>query len=318
MEANNILSIVVPTYNRAEFLDYSLEVHIPMVREFGIEICIFDNASTDHTEEIVSKWMKEYPLLSYHKNETNLGPDANFEKALKYPQSEYVWLLGDTYQIQVDTFKKVVDIINLDQFDHILVNVGHEVKDVPSQIYQDQNQLLNDLFWLMTCLSVHIYKKSLITSANFGRFKNSNFIQTGIIFEYISNVEFKAYWCQEHSVERLSVLGRTKKDTWINNFFEIWLKNRINVIMALPPSYSLEIKLKSIRYDGYDRKQLTIKKLLHFRSMNLLNYAVYKEYEHILPLVVPYSKYIILLISLLPIKTYNFLRFFWRFLKRNQ
>ena len=72
MEINKKLSIVIPTYNRADFLDYSLEIHIPMLKEYGIEIAIFDNASTDNTQEIVSKWMKEYDYLTYHKNETNI------------------------------------------------------------------------------------------------------------------------------------------------------------------------------------------------------------------------------------------------------
>lgn len=70
MEINKNLSIVIPTYNRADFLDYSLEVYIPMLKEYGIEIAIFDNASTDNTYEIVSKWIKEYDYLTYHKNET--------------------------------------------------------------------------------------------------------------------------------------------------------------------------------------------------------------------------------------------------------
>ena len=99
MEINKKLSIVIPTYNRADFLDYSLEIHIPMLKEYGIEIAIFDNASTDNTEKVVSKWMEEYPYLSYHRSETNIGPDANFERALKYPDTEYIWLLGDTYEI---------------------------------------------------------------------------------------------------------------------------------------------------------------------------------------------------------------------------
>lgn len=36
MNKNTLLSIVIPTYNRAEFLDYSLEVHIPLLKKFGI------------------------------------------------------------------------------------------------------------------------------------------------------------------------------------------------------------------------------------------------------------------------------------------
>ncbi|MBV5277921.1 MAG: glycosyltransferase family 2 protein [Campylobacteraceae bacterium] len=111
MEQNKQLSIVIPTYNRADFLDYSLEVHIPLLEKYNIQIFISDNASTDNTREIVSKWMKEYKFLSYYQNETNIGPDANFEKALKLPDTEYIWLLSDTYQIPDDGISYLLSTI---------------------------------------------------------------------------------------------------------------------------------------------------------------------------------------------------------------
>jgi len=45
MEANKQLSIVISTYNRAYFLDYCLEVHMPLVKQYHLEICIYNNAS---------------------------------------------------------------------------------------------------------------------------------------------------------------------------------------------------------------------------------------------------------------------------------
>ena len=75
---NNNLSIVIPTYNRADFLDYSLEIHIPLAKKYNVPIYIVDNASTDNTGEIVNKWMCEYVFLFYSRNKKNLGPDLNF------------------------------------------------------------------------------------------------------------------------------------------------------------------------------------------------------------------------------------------------
>ena len=33
---NNLVSILIPTYNRADFLDYSLGIHIPMIEKYNI------------------------------------------------------------------------------------------------------------------------------------------------------------------------------------------------------------------------------------------------------------------------------------------
>lgn len=308
---------MIPTYNRADFLDYSLEVHIPMVKQYNIEICIFDNASTDNTCEVVLKWMKEYAFLTYHKNEINIGPDANFERALKYPQTNYVWLLGDTYQLESGTIEYIMELIKNDCFDHILINVGNEIKDIKTQVYQDQNKLLEDLFWLMTCLSVHIYSHSLIKEANFSRYRNSNFIQTGIIFEYIDNRDFKVFWNSQHSVKRVSSINGTLKDLWINNYFEIWLKNRINVIMSLPPSYKIFIKFNSIKYDGYNRKQVNIKTLLYYRIENILNYDKVVENKLLLLLIGSYPTYLIsLFIAIIPINFLRFLKMVYKSLKK--
>lgn len=316
MEINKKLSIVIPTYNRADFLDYSLEVHIPMLKEYGIEIAIFDNASTDNTQEIVSKWMKEYDYLTYHKNETNIGPDANFEKALKYPDSDYVWLLGDTYKIQKNTVKYILDLTGNNEFDHILVNVGNELQDIKTQIYQDQNKLLYDLFWLMTCLSVHIYKSSLIKGANFSRYHNSNFIQTGIIFEYINNKDFKIYWNKEYSVERILSVNGLSKDLWIKDYFKIWVNNRINLIMSLPPSYLMDIKLKTIRYDNADRKELRLNSFAYLRIIGVLNLKSVVKYKDLLLLTTSRFNYFVALIfSMCPQSLLVFTRKIVKFLK---
>ena len=58
MESNKQLSIVIPTYNRADFLDYSLKLHIPIVKKYNICIYISDNASTDNTKEVINKLVK--------------------------------------------------------------------------------------------------------------------------------------------------------------------------------------------------------------------------------------------------------------------
>ena len=67
MQANKLISIVIPTYNRAELLDYCLGHHISLVKSNNIKIFIFDNASPDATEIVVRKRIEEYPLIEYYK-----------------------------------------------------------------------------------------------------------------------------------------------------------------------------------------------------------------------------------------------------------
>jgi len=317
MQANPLLSIVIPTYNRADFLDCCLKVHIPLAKAHNIQIFVSDNASTDTTKEIVQKWMEEYPLIRYHCNDTNIGPDKNFERALKYPQTEYVWLLGDTYQIPSEGIDYVLNLIskNNKKYDVIVVNVGKRVSGIPEQDYSDPNHLLSDLGWHMTCLSSLIYNSRLINHSDFSRYHNTNFIQLGIIFEYIAGKDFLIHWIDFISIQGIHIEGILKK-SWQNQAFEVWTKRWSNIIFSLPPSYTLETKLKCIKDHGKKSGIFKIKYLLYFRAFNVLNYKTYRQYSNLFPLTIKYPKLIILLIALLPRAPLLLLHKIYRAIKR--
>ena len=123
MQANKLISIVIPTYNRAELLDYCLGHHISLVKSNNIKIFIFDNASPDATEIVVRKRIEEYPLIEYYKNKENVG-ELNFELALKYPATKYVWLMGDSYLMPSESINYLIDRISSDseKYDMFLFN----------------------------------------------------------------------------------------------------------------------------------------------------------------------------------------------------
>jgi glycosyltransferase involved in cell wall biosynthesis len=92
-----LLSICVPTYNRAERLRVMLQALLPQVAEQPdkIEVWISDNASNDKTVQIVEEARSLAPLY-YSRNESNLGVIKNIIKLTnQLAQGEYVWLLGD-------------------------------------------------------------------------------------------------------------------------------------------------------------------------------------------------------------------------------
>ena len=310
MSPNKYLSIVIPTYNRADFLDHCLNTHVPIAKEHDIEIFISDNASTDNTTEIVNKWMIKYQHINYFKNQSNLGPDNNFELALKYPKSEYIWLLGDTYEITREGINYILEQItnNPNKYDLFLLNIGEEIQNVKSKDYTDRNILLLEMCWLMTCMSCLIYNVNIIKNANFIRYRNTHFIQTGIIFEYIADKTFNIHWKQGISVKRWQTNTNLKKESWQSQIFKIWFEDRANFIFSLPAAYKLDIKLKCIMSNG-PHDGMSIKKLLYFRSKNVFDYKTYKQYSYIFPFTIHLPKSIILLISIFPKDILSALKF---------
>lgn len=300
---NQTLSIAIPTYNRSDFLNHSLATHIPICEKHNIQIFISDNASSDDTSKIVEKWKKIYPHVYYKRNLSNLGPDENFKSVLQMSNTEYTWLLGDTSEIHEPDLKKTLTLISSkEKYDAIVVNLMG-ISQHSSSVYQERNILLRELAGIMSCMSCLIYNRSLISTADFARYSNSWFIQTGIILEKISAQPFKIRWIQEVSITLLSN-EKLKKTSWANTdkIFKIGLEGWLNFILSLPITYSLNNKLVACKGFGEASGSFTIKGMILLRAEGLLNYKIYREYREILKLSISYPRWVIMIISLTPQK----------------
>ncbi len=101
---NKLLTIAIPTYNRAELLDKQLAWLAQAIKgfEFDCEILVSDNCSTDHTQEVISKWQKCLNNITFkvNKNPENLGVMRNIMYCLNSATTKYVWTIGDDDPIQ--------------------------------------------------------------------------------------------------------------------------------------------------------------------------------------------------------------------------
>lgn len=303
MKQNSLLSIVIPTFNRAEFLDYCLGLQIPIAREYAIAIYITDNSSDDNTKLIVENRMSEYCHLKYIRNNENMGPDKNFELGLKLPKTDYIWLMGDTYHIPKKLIEFTIEKISKSNvvFDCFIFNAEGRVRNIPSQEYTDKNKLLLDLGWHMTCMSSLVYSKNLISNANFERYRDTSFIQTGIIFEYINNYKFNICWTDNLSALNIKIDG-VGKNSWQSIVFYIWMERWTNFVFSLPASYHVTTKLKCIMDHGVKSGLFSIKRLILLRYENTLNYETYKTYKHLIPLTIKHATFTVLLISIIPMR----------------
>jgi glycosyltransferase involved in cell wall biosynthesis len=293
------LTITLPTYNRAGFLERSLAEHRYITNAEDASFIILDNASTDATAEVVDRSLMKSEFVRYFRNEQTIPHEQNFEKALKYGESDYIWLLGDTYLIPETSFKAVLSAIGEDDYDLVLLNVAGRVTDVAERVYSDRSELLADLGWHMTCISVLVYNKRLLQEANFTRYHDTNFLQTGIIFEFLSDRPFKVKWLPCHSVQGLKVTGLSKT-SWEDVTFEIWTKRWANFVFSLPSSYSLDSKLKCAMDHGIKSGVLTLKALARLRKKKNFNRDVYHRYAHFFPFTIKYPASLLRLIAILP------------------
>ncbi|MBY0244247.1 MAG: glycosyltransferase family 2 protein [Sphingobacteriaceae bacterium] len=103
-----LLSICIPTYNRAEVLDSTLNSLFsnPDFDAEKIEVVVVDNCSTDDTKEIVSG----YPLVNYYRNSHHVK-DVDFTIVLGYATGDYIRLLNDTISFKPGKLKEMLERI---------------------------------------------------------------------------------------------------------------------------------------------------------------------------------------------------------------
>lgn len=285
---SSLISICIPTYNRASSLKIIMPELISTIKEYNFEILIVDNASSDDTKEVVDDFKKIYNTITYHRQDENVGADKNFEAALRLSKSKYAWLLGDTNLICKDELYTVLNILQTGGHAAVLVNSDNRVKNVPSQVFTDPTLLLKYIGWHITLLCSIIFSKSLIENASFKRYYNSNFIQTGIVFEYLVTNPATSYW---HSGN--AIMGLRKRSGWVNDALLVFAQRWTLFVLSLPPSIPLNIKLSCIKDHGIKSGVFSLKSLIRFRMDGHITKVVYKKYKSYLFYNTKLSTYII-------------------------
>ena len=90
----NKLSVLIPTYNRAERLEKSL-VSYTTEKIQDVEFIVIDNNSLDHTKDLVEKYIKYDNRIKYFKNPFNIGFNRNLYRGFLESSSDWICILPD-------------------------------------------------------------------------------------------------------------------------------------------------------------------------------------------------------------------------------
>lgn len=88
-----LVSIVIPTYNRAAYFAEALASACAQTYP-ALEIIVADDASTDATPDVCQQYADD-PRVKVHRHETNLGPNGNWQYGLQVASGVYVGILAD-------------------------------------------------------------------------------------------------------------------------------------------------------------------------------------------------------------------------------
>ncbi|QRY65800.1 glycosyltransferase (plasmid) [Ensifer sp. PDNC004] len=84
------VSIIVPTYNRAQFLPAAIDALLPQIAGDD-EIVVVDDGSTDETMDVLSRYGDRISVL----NQENAGKARALNAGLQQSTGQYVWIVDD-------------------------------------------------------------------------------------------------------------------------------------------------------------------------------------------------------------------------------
>jgi glycosyltransferase involved in cell wall biosynthesis len=229
-----LLSICIPTYNRAVYLDQLLVSIASGIKDFEsiIEVVISDNAGTDNTRDVVSKYAATIPNLKYLRQETALlPPEKNFYFLGSNASGKYVWLIGDDDCVSSNGIKRVVEalasspdlcICNFSMmskdFETVLLQAFY--KQGKSTVLKNPDAVMRGFGPTLSLISILVIKSEIFRSVE--QEKYLNFAPFGLSFLFLvySTIKkvpaFRGVFIEEMVIRYRS--GNTAIPNWINTF----------------------------------------------------------------------------------------------------
>jgi glycosyltransferase involved in cell wall biosynthesis len=206
-----MLSVAIPTYNRAKLLQENLRNLTAQITELDelVEIVVSDNASSDETASVVAASIKNGSPIIYFRNKFNLGMDENADLAIRRSRGKYVLLFGDDDILEQGALETILHCLNTHP-DLGVIYSNFRVFDTSLEKRIDFRDLAFDNISVDSYFSVGldvikqtkkifaaisggVYRRQLWVSGNPGRFYGSIFIHVGITLDILCRVRAPAY-----------------------------------------------------------------------------------------------------------------------------
>lgn len=105
------LSVVVPCYNEEQNIPLILARFAQVVDRDDVEVILVDNGSTDHSAQVLTELLPEYPFARTVKVEVNQGYGYGILQGLKECRGEYIgWTHADMQTDPADILRALAII----------------------------------------------------------------------------------------------------------------------------------------------------------------------------------------------------------------
>lgn len=222
-----LLSLCIPTYNRAPFLDILLERIAGQAGELvnpeNLELIVSDNCSDDNTPDVVKKYLQAGLLINYIRNESNLGMDGNFVQCFRKAKGKYIWLLGDDDFLKEGALNKILQSLNGGDYGLVHLDVVSKKIETPKE-YTDSRQFISDVSYWITFISGNIVNSKYVPVVDFEKYMGTFFT--------LMPLYMTAAFSEKKNLmiyERVMDCAKDPKRNGGYDFFEVFVNNYLNI-----------------------------------------------------------------------------------------
>jgi len=309
MRENKLFSICIPTYNRFETFKEMITDLIPKIRKYNIKIYIHDALPTSQMENFINSIKITYPYIIYFKSDQVRDADQNMKRALELSDTKYRLLLGDHYILyDENSIDEIYKYLTKDEeFDALVLHYkNRKIMKKGDYLYTDKEEFLEEFGWYIGMAASTIYSERMINKLNFEKYYNTNFAQSLVVLDYISNRKFKIQYIDAETVWNLKN-GVKGERAWQDEVLKIFAQRWVNGIFMLP-CFSKASKLKCIRNHDRMTNFYSFKNIVLFRFTGGIDiFKVFKYYKYLKYTTTNYKIFQMFLISLVPINSIKYL-----------
>lgn len=131
------VSIICTNYNKGDWVREAIDSFLNQKTNFDFEIIIIDDASTDHSYEIIQEYQNKFPeKVRTFRNEVNLGIARTWKKVCQEAKGQYI-ARCDSDDFWTDPLKlqKQVDLLDAST-DSLWSNTEFDMVDLDGNIFQ--------------------------------------------------------------------------------------------------------------------------------------------------------------------------------------
>ena len=216
-----LLSLCIPIYNRLSYLEKQLArmLEDKYLFEKQIQLIISDNCSADDLEFCCKKYQERGLKITYHRQETNIGPDKNFEWSFHHADGKYVWLLGSDDVPVSGVLRKLMAY--LEWSDYGLVHLSMRKMDRELTAFEKSDDMAIAVNYWITFLSANIIKTESLKTIDLSDYRKSYMIQVPAYLNGCCS-------CQRNAIIYLPQFFEKETDNANNggyNLFQVFVTN---------------------------------------------------------------------------------------------